>query len=69
MSCSCDPGEKYRCFYCEQFIADQIKDYSIKLGLTMTMDDCVEVLYHMDEFEIADNITYRNFFLICDCFA
>ena len=52
--CMCDPGEKYRCFECEQFIADQIKDYSKKLGLTMTIDDCIEVLNHMDEFEIAD---------------
>jgi hypothetical protein len=51
----CDKDEGYRCFYCEQFIADQIKDYAVgKLGLSMTLDDCVEVLNHMDEFEIVD---------------
>jgi len=54
MSCMCDKDDGYRCFYCEQFIADQIKDYSKKLNLTMSLDDCIEVLHHMDEFEIVD---------------
>jgi predicted YcjX-like family ATPase len=52
--CMCNKNEGYRCFYCEQFIADQIKDYSKTLNLTMTLDDCIEVLNHMDEFEIVD---------------
>lgn len=55
MSCMCDKPNNYRCFYCEQYIADQIKDYAItKLGLTFTIEDGIEVLHHMDEFEIVD---------------
>jgi len=52
--CLCDKPNNYRCLDCELFIADQIKDYSKKLDLTMSLDDCVEVLDHMDEFEIVD---------------
>lgn len=53
--CMCDKDNGYRCLDCELFIADQIKDYANnKLGLTMTLDNCVEVLNHMDEFEIVD---------------
>jgi len=33
---------------------DQIKQYTEKLNLTFTIDDCKALLHHMAEFEIVD---------------